>query len=559
MKINLLNSKNNEISSESNCLKDIFFRKSVYKKEQKFTDLYKEILLRQKIISNIEKNIESQILNNNESKELEMTSQPKIPNSNPIHQKYANYKKKIGNIFRNKKLIAFYSLRRRKTALDSNADKEQIFKNLILSPIKDSSKNENIKLNKINKRKGKKYFSLIMRNNIFDSKLNSNIKINNNTYYFDKRKNSTKNGIPIKRNISLNQINSSENSNIIDNYNQNENFIHNNTFSNKMINDLQLSNRGTRNRTNLYSDKNSNIFNTNSSNYANNYYISNYSERKEKGNYVNKKSTYSPMNNNSKDSFIKINNISDLISSKAKLKDINSSPLNKNNKNYVCNSELKHSSKKNIIRKLKKEPFSKKIAFNKINNIRIKTHNNFKKLSTTFKNSIYKKVKSLKHITNACNTELEKLINTNNTENSENLKNKAKPLKDKIKEELDIRKDLLDKVSKNKINEGKKEKFKVLMNDVIIEMNLSEGEDKSVMNLLRKKINIISDSLALNLIEKNLGIKKNIEFDVNQLFNEHIKKKNDIQRQKIKEIRKKAENNYNKMVKLRHNLSSSKY
>ena len=353
----------------------------------------------------------------------------------------------------------------------------------------------------------------------------------------------------------MKQNNSYENNKKIDNSNQNENSIYNYTFSNKMINELQLSNKETRNKTNLFSDNNIDIFNSDSSNYTNNYYISDYSERKEKGKF-NKKSLNSFINNNSKDSFIKISNFSNLISSKTKIKDINSSSINKTKKNIFFNSKAKYFSKKNILRELKEAPFSKKIAFNKIYNLKIKTQNNYKKFSTTFKNSIYKKVKSLNHITNICNTELTKLINKNNTENTENLRNKTKNLNDKIKEELDVRKDLLDEESMKKINKEKIEKYKILMNDVKIEMNLSEGEDKSVMNLLRKKINIISDSMALNMIEKCLGIKKSIEFDINQLF---IKKKNDIQKEKIKAIRKKAENNYFAMVKLRHNLSSSKY
>ena len=201
MKINLLNidTKNKEISlSEGNCLKNKYFQKSVYKKEQKFTDLNKEILSKQDIISNIQKNIESQMLINEENKEL--TTQLQNPNFNPLYQKYEKYKKKIGKILRNKNLIGLYSLRKRKSVLDFNGDKEQIYNNLILSPIK---------LNNVNKRKTKKYFSQIMRNNSFYPILNSNriinnivsnkeknrkefIKINimNNTDSFVKRKNS---------------------------------------------------------------------------------------------------------------------------------------------------------------------------------------------------------------------------------------------------------------------------------------------------------------------------------------------------------------------------------
>ena len=60
------------------------------------------------------------------------------------------------------------------------------------------------------------------------------------------------------------------------------------------------------------------------------------------------------------------------------------------------------------------------------------------------------------------------------------------------------------------------------------------------------------------MIEQSLGIKKNVGFDIDELFNEHINKKNDIQNFKIQLIRKRAENNYQKMLRLRHNLSGSK-
>ena len=551
--------------SESNCLKNLFFQKSGAQKEQKFTNLYKEILLRQKIISNIQKKIESQIIIKDDNREIVVESQQENPIDNPLYMKYAKYKNKIRNIFQNKKLITL--LRKRKSNIYLYGDEENLFKNLFLSPLKDSSnnenKNKNLKLN-INKRKEKKFHSHILRNNSFEPIKSSKMIINNTVSNKEKiineynRKNimnytyykKLPKGESFKRNISLNQINISESNNKMDISHQNDNSI----FNNNIIS----SRNDTRNKANLYSGIDSKIYNSETRNYSHDYYISNYTEKKEKGNYFNKKSLYSFKNkNNSKESLL--SNVSNLISSRSRFKDIISTPTNNKKKNLFLNSEEKNSSKKYILRKNKESPLSKKITFIKINNLRAKREKSFKQFSNTFKNSIYKKMKSLNHITNICNTELTKLINTNNTENKENFKNKTKALNDKIREELDIRKDIIDKDSIDKNNEGKIKKYKVLMDNVKMEMNLSEGEDKSIMNLLKKKINIISDSIALNMIEKGLGIKKNMEFDVNELFNEHIKKKNDIQREKIKEIRKKAENNYIKMVKLRHTLSSSKY
>ena len=146
----------------------------------------------------------------------------------------------------------------------------------------------------------------------------------------------------------------------------------------------------------------------------------------------------------------------------------------------------------------------------------------------------------------------------NNKENKKNIKDNNKNNNEKIKNELDIRKDIFDKNTNEKSNKRKIKKFKILMNNAKVELNLSDADEKKTMNILKKKINIISDSIALNMIEKCLGIKKNVGFDVDELFNENIKKKKDIQKSKIEQIRKKAENNYKKMIKLRYIISESK-
>ena len=252
--------------SESNCLKNLFFQKSRSQKEQKFTNLYKEILLRQKIISNIQKKIESQIIIKDDNREIVMESQQENPIDNPLNIKYAKYKNKIRNIFQNKKLITL--LRKRKSNIYLYGDEENLFKNLFLSPLKDSSnnenKNKNLKLN-INKRKEKKFHSHILRNNSFEPiKSSKNIinnivsnkekiineynrkNIMNYTYYKKLPK-----GESFKRNISLNQINISENNNKMDNSHQNENSI----FNNNIIS----SRNDTRNIAYLYSGIDSKI------------------------------------------------------------------------------------------------------------------------------------------------------------------------------------------------------------------------------------------------------------------------------------------------------------
>jgi hypothetical protein len=240
---------------------------------------------------------------------------------------------------------------------------------------------------------------------------------------------------------------------------------------------------------------------------------------------------------------------------------IDNSSLNirneKNENKYKFNSEGNNFTKKYILKNIRKHsnsPIFNKIKSNIINKKEIDVNN----LSKNFKLNFNRKVKSLKNITKACNTELIRIIDLNNKEDANNIRIKKKNNIDKVKKELDIRKDILDKNSNDKTNKGKIQKYKVLMNDVKVEMNLSNIEDKNIMNLIKKKINIISDSIALNMIEKCLGIKENVGFDIDELFNEHINKKKDIQKYKMQEIRKRAENNYQKMIKLRHNLSESK-
>lgn len=97
------------------------------------------------------------------------------------------------------------------------------------------------------------------------------------------------------------------------------------------------------------------------------------------------------------------------------------------------------------------------------------------------------------------------------------------------------------------------------MNDIKVDINLQDADTNKAMNILRKKINIISDTIALNIVEHNLGIKKNEGFDIDELLNEYYHKKEEIEKMKISQIRKKAENNYNKMIKLSYTLSNEQF
>jgi hypothetical protein len=478
--------------------------------------------------------------------------------------------------------MILYALKKRKNSVLN--EKHLLFsKNFDFSPFKDVINNEykKIKLNDIKKRKDKKYLSQRIINNNSSVKYgnsDSNIINKNNDYdknnifnktYFNDKGRNDKNFIKkklFKRNISWNSPYNSINEIKkikLNNNNQQENLIFS-SFSNNNNNnnDLQFSNWTTRNKRkiNLNNNNINNICNSDSNTY-NNFYISNYSEMKnDTTNFFRKNSTPNKNKLFTKKSFVNSNK--DMINiNSPKIIFIDNSSLNiRNNKNenkYKFNSEGNNFTKKYILKNIRKHsnsPIFNKIKSNIINKKEIDVNN----LSKQFKLNFNRKVKSLKNITKACNTELIRIIDLNNKEDANNIRIKKKNNIDKVKKELDIRKDILDKNSNDKTNKGKIQKYKVLMNDVKVEMNLSNIEDKNIMNLIKKKINIISDSIALNMIEKCLGIKENVGFDIDELLNEHINKKKDIQKYKMQEIRKRAENNYQKMIKLRHNLSESK-
>ena len=177
-------------------------------------------------------------------------------------------------------------------------------------------------------------------------------------------------------------------------------------------------------------------------------------------------------------------------------------------------------------------------------------------MTSKFNSYFDKKVKSLNNINRICNTELIKIIDMNQSENSNKIKMNNI---DEVKNELDVRKDIYDEDSNIKLNNDKKEKHKILMNDIKVDVNLQDADTNKAMNILRKKINIISDTIALNIVEHNLGIKKNEGFDIDELLNEHYHKKEEFEKMKISKIRQKAENNYNKMIKLSYTLYNEEF
>ena len=556
---NYKNSNPGAYSSKNMLDKNLFFQKIYPKKD--LTDLHEEISVRQKIISNINRTIRSQFLLNDFQDGTLVLQQQKQSNI-PLLKKKLNKKRNINHNKLNTKInmgpMVLYALRKRKKTIYIDQAKEKCLsfsKNFILSPFKyefNSDYYKKIKNEVIKKRRNKKF--LTQRINSF-SPNNTHYTYKNNIYnnlgldYRTKKENNSDKNKIFKRKMSCFPIctsNNQSNNNIIYDYkNKRHSMI--NPLINKYNNDSDFSNNTTRNK--------NNIIPSDSRNYTNNYFISNYSEKKN-NNFINSLST---PRTNSLYYYSSSDTSNDNINfTTSKNKFTNSSSQNENK--YIFNSAKNFLRKKNIIQNLDKlnNINYKKIKPKLIKDIRAKSQKTIKKLSNKFKTFFDEKVKSLNNITKACNTELVRLIYMNNKENKKNIKDNNKNNNEKIKNELDIRKDIFDKNTNEKSNKRKIKKFKILMNNAKVELNLSDADEKKTMNILKKKINIISDSIALNMIEKCLGIKKNVGFDVDELFNENIKKKKDIQKSKIEQIRKKAENNYKKMIKLRYIISESK-
>ena len=590
MNFNLLLQDNSDIFSKNSKMdlkkksldKNSFFQKIYPKKE--LTNLNQEIFSRQKIILKMKKKLDSQIIIKKESEknlsipfesQMESNYSPSSKNKAYLRkrkiEKFINTKIKLGAMF-------LYALRKQRKSVEFKNRKESISssKNYILSPSKDIINNEYEKSknnisqkrnfeNHLTKNISFNSFCPILNSNIIDNNNNKNYNFKNSVFdisknnlfnktYFNNSKGneiSFKNQKKITRNISsFNQTNSSNEesknnsiygNNFIEKYNSSP-------FINKCQNNLMFPDWTARNKKSNYYKNNDRIYNSDS---KNNNYISNYTERKNQINYFNHQSS---INSNLYHGIITSTN-NDIIHyiSKNNKNNNNLSDSNKKENNLFFYSVKNKSSNEFLLKNSNKNSISnlfllKNIKPNKSIFVRAKSQSNYKKYSKQFAKKLNRKVKSLNNITKTCNSELIRLIDVNNKIGEKSVRYKLKEKKEEIKKELDIRKALLDKHSK----EGK---YKALLDDLRIEITLSNKDNKHIINLLKKKINKISDSIALNMLEKCFRNKKKAIFDINELFKEHINKKIDKQNSKIKEIKKKAENNYQKMVKLRHNLS----
>ena len=225
--------------------------------------------------------------------------------------------------------------------------------------------------------------------------------------------------------------------------------------------------------------------------------------------------------------------------------------------NTVSNFHKSSDKNKNIfklyngsISKTIKKYSSRKIFFHKNDII-------LRKKKLKFKNNINDQITQLNQYTNKCNTELIKLIDGNN---DDNLKERKKVILDKNK--LDIKEILIgEKKSKknneneqiNKENGKEKEKdtIKNLIKVAIYDMgdNYGEADPKVREKNLKRHVNHISDEDALEMVDRL--IEKHKLYDFREILKENDK--NDSKRKNnINLLRQKAENNYERMLKLKN-------
>ena len=145
-------------------------------------------------------------------------------------------------------------------------------------------------------------------------------------------------------------------------------------------------------------------------------------------------------------------------------------------------------------------------------------------------------------MTQRSNKALKDLIDVNNQEINATKVVKMKK-NELLKDELDIRKDILNEEEEKKLKENKTYKI-----------NQDKDEQIKSFNTLKKKINVISESDALDLIEKCIDKKQKEKLDINKLLEEYNNKKHEKELLKIVEFRKKAEKNHKRIIKMKFNL-----
>ena len=229
-----------------------------------------------------------------------------------------------------------------------------------------------------------------------------------------------------------------------------------------------------------------------------------------------------------------------------------------NNYNYIF-SEQNASNKKFLNSDSKNNNFSNSIIkINKIkllNRNKICNPNNLKNATNNFTNHFNKKLISLNDNIHLNNKVLTSLIEAINKEIN---RTKAINLNEdeSLKEELDIRKDIL--YNENEKNYLSKKGEAILKDDENnknrYKINPKNNEQFQSFNLLKSHINSISEQEALRIIEKLVDKKQREKLDVKKLLEDYYNKKIEKEMIQIAEVRKKAERNYKKMLKMKYNL-----
>ena len=125
-----------------------------------------------------------------------------------------------------------------------------------------------------------------------------------------------------------------------------------------------------------------------------------------------------------------------------------------------------------------------------------------------------------------------------------------------LKEELDIRKDILnDENEKNYLDKKNENELKENYDDKNrYRINPKNNEEIKSLNLLKKNINVMEEKDALKIIERLVDKSQKEKVDVKKLLEDYYNKKKEKEVIRIAEIRKKAEKNYKKLIKLQFNL-----
>ena len=184
-----------------------------------------------------------------------------------------------------------------------------------------------------------------------------------------------------------------------------------------------------------------------------------------------------------------------------------------------------------------------------------------------FKDKLSNQITKLNQYTNKCNTELIKLIDINNDDNYAEKKKKylnrnKLDIKGLLVEKKETKKLESESETDNEEKENQTEKLKEKEKDTIkniLEGALSDLKDKfggklvpqNKEQMLKRKINHISDEQALGMVDEFLEKQK--ELDVRKILGTDSK----LQMKKKKEmilIRLKTKKNYDKMVRLKNQI-----